>query len=241
MAATVAEIMNRELFHLRRGDRVVDARNGILGLGITAAPVLDAAGRPLGVVSLRDLVEAAPALSVEELMSSPAAVVRGAARIRDAARLLGETGYRRLVVVDEQGLAIGMVSAADLVRALVGLPARHPAAFPRLDLRTGLVWTDPAPLAESHVEVAPDGPALLVLLHDVPEQPARVVWAEWTHSARTRLLDWLSLPQESHELARWLARPEGLAFRAAAVSDPESAARIAGELRPHLATPRVAE
>jgi hypothetical protein len=44
--------MNRELFSVRPGDLVADAVSGILGLGVTTAPVLDAGGCPLGVVSL---------------------------------------------------------------------------------------------------------------------------------------------------------------------------------------------
>jgi CBS domain-containing protein len=56
MSSRVREIMNRELFRVRPGDVPSDVLNGILALGITGAPVVDDAGRPLGMVSLRDLV-----------------------------------------------------------------------------------------------------------------------------------------------------------------------------------------
>jgi hypothetical protein len=112
-----------------------------------------------------------------------------------------------------------MVSAVDLVRALTGLPARHPAAFPHLDTKTGLIWTDDTVLNMAHLGAAPDGPGLIMLVHDAPGGPRRVVWAESAANVFTRLTDMLSLPQESPELARWLEDPVRLRFRVAVAVD----------------------
>jgi hypothetical protein len=237
MAATIGEIMNRELFHVREADDAASVRAGILGMGVTAAPVLDAAGRPVGVVSLRDLALAPEGDRASARMTSPPVVVRAGAAIADAARVLGETGLRHLVVVDDDGVALGMVSAVDVLRGMLGLPARHPAAFPHLDARTGLTWTDDARLQEAWVEVAPDGPGLLVLVHDAPLRPARVVWVEWTHNVRTRVLDVLSAPQPHPELTRWLERAEELFFRAASLPDPGGGHAAVEELRPQRLPP----
>lgn len=231
MSANVCEIMNRELFSVRPSDTVAAARVAILGLGITAAPVLDDAGRPIGVVALRDLVGAGDGERVDAHMTSPPIVVRTGAAVRDAGRLLGETGLRHLVVVDESdGHAVGVVSAVDVLRSLLGIAARHPPAFTHLDVR-GLTWTDDVPLVEERVEAAPDGPGVVLLVHDVVDRPARVVCVEWTHNVRTRLLDYLSLPQGAHELARWLERRDELRFRAAAVASAEVGAAVVDELR----------
>jgi hypothetical protein len=232
MAATVKEIMNPELFGVRPTDWVGSALEGILAFGISGAPVLDENKRPLGVVSLRDIVSGAREGTIARArMTSPAAVVREQASISEAARLIGTTGYRRLVVVDETGRAVGMVSAIDVIRGLVGLPATHPAAFPHLDAATGLIWTDDARLDADKVAVAPDSPGLIVLFHDAPGVPRRIVWVEEAESVHTRLVEMVSLPQKNPELVFWLRQAKGLRFRAAAMSDPERRERLAATLR----------
>jgi CBS domain-containing protein len=123
---TVADIMNRQVLYLAEGSRAELAREPILRFGVTAVPVLDDDGRPVGIVSLRDLL--ASERRVEP--TSPVCSVLDATPLDEAARALAETDFHHLVVVDEKGRAVGMVSAVDLLRGLLDLPARHPAAFP---------------------------------------------------------------------------------------------------------------
>jgi CBS domain-containing protein len=115
----VKDVISGDLFRLRPGDSTADALSGILGLGITGAPVVDHEGRPLGMLSLRDLLPPKKGDRVVDRMSAPAAVVREDRPLAEAGRLLVETGYRRLVVVDSGGRAVGVVSALDLVRGLL--------------------------------------------------------------------------------------------------------------------------
>jgi hypothetical protein len=220
VSATVREIMNPELFNVAPHMSVAITLGGILAMEVTAAAVLDGDQRPLGVVSLRDLVEAPESAPAADRMTSPAVVVRADARIIDAARLMGETGHRHLVVVDDSGRAIGMVSAIDVVRVFAGLPARHPASFPHLDMKTGITWSDDIALDPAHLEAAPQGPGLILLVHDAPGMPRRIVWVESAGDARTRLMDMLSGPQESHALARWLEDRAALRFRVGVACDP---------------------
>ncbi len=128
MSNTVADIMNPKLLYIRAGDRVSLARRQIVEFGVTAVPVLDDTHRPIGVVSLRDLAGAEgdrfePSGHVE--------TVKSTATITDGAKQLAETGYHHLVVVDDKGVAVGMVSALDFIRAMLGLAPRHPEAFDR--------------------------------------------------------------------------------------------------------------
>jgi CBS domain-containing protein len=230
MARTVDEIMNHELFSLKPGERVEDALGFLLALGITTAPVLDDKRRPVGVVSLRDLIGAGHRFAVAERMSRPVVTVKPESSIEEAARLLGDTDLHHLVVADEDGAAVGIVSSIDVVRALVGLPARHPGAFPHYDFETGLVWTDDIELKYETIEAAPDGPGVLVLIHGGAGEREHVVWAEAASSLRGRLLDLLSLPQvHVASLARWLERGR-IRFRAAAVADAEERQRIAARI-----------
>ncbi len=128
MSKTVADIMNPKLLYIRDGDRVALAKRHIIDFGITAVPVLDETHRPVGVVSLRDLAKEEgerfePSGKVETVSAS--------ASIEDGARRLAESDYHHLVVVDDTGVAVGMVSSLDFVRALVGLSPRHPVKFER--------------------------------------------------------------------------------------------------------------
>jgi CBS domain-containing protein len=124
MSQRVAEIMNPKLLYIRDGDRVALSRAKILEFGVTAVPVLDEDHRPTGVVSLRDIARGG-----DVHPTSPALCVRGDATVEEGALTLAESGTHHLVVVDDDGVAIGMVAAIDFVRSLVGLPARHPDAF----------------------------------------------------------------------------------------------------------------
>jgi CBS domain-containing protein len=95
---------------------------------IGGLPVVDDAGRLVGVVSQTDLLRlgassvpwaAWPALQVQDVMTQPAVTIRGSASLREAARAMTERGVSRLVVVgDDTETALGVISDSDLVRAL---------------------------------------------------------------------------------------------------------------------------
>ena len=124
MKPIVADIMNPKLLYLAEGSRADLAREPILKLGVTAVPVLDPEGRPVGVVSLRDLASGKGAVEP----TAPAFTIVSTASVEAAARAIAETDYRHLVVVDEKtGRAVGMLSAMDVIRAMLDMPPRHPA------------------------------------------------------------------------------------------------------------------
>lgn len=120
----VADIMNPKLLYIREGDRLTMARSKIIEFGVTAVPILDEDHKPVGVVSLRDLDQLG---HVEP--SSAVQVVRDDATLEEGARVLADSGMHHLVVVDEVGVAVGMVSAIDFVRAFIGRATTHPVAF----------------------------------------------------------------------------------------------------------------
>jgi len=95
---------------------------------ISAVPVVDQAGVPVGVVSESDLLlketrgphrqekAKAAALLAGDLMTSPVVTVGEDALITDAARLMQLRNIKRLVVVDVRGRIAGIVSRSDLLR-----------------------------------------------------------------------------------------------------------------------------
>lgn len=121
---------------------------------ISGVPVVDGTGAPLGMVSEGDLVtrdeadrvmrrdwwltllaegEAMIAEFMEKLtpegrtardiMSAPIITVSGSTDVADVARLLATYRIKRVPVVEEDRI-VGIVSRADLVRALAAEPAR---------------------------------------------------------------------------------------------------------------------
>jgi hypothetical protein len=220
MARFTHEILNPELFGLRAGDSVANAILGILSLRITAAPVLAADKRPQGVVSLRDLVGAPHDGVVGDWMTRPAWTVSRDATIEEAGQRMAEHDVHHLVAVDGEGHAVGIVSSLDVVRALLGIPITHPAAFPHTDV-AGLVWSDPASFDIDGTSAAPDGPGLFVLIRGEAGVPELPMWAEAANNVRTRLHELLSVPQtDNPQLARLLGREQSeLRFRAASVPD----------------------
>lgn len=95
---------------------------------IGGLPVVDQAGRLVGVVSQTDLVRMWsssiapsdwPDTPVRDVMTTPALTIRGSATLRQAAELMTKRDVSRLVVVgDDSDTALGVISDSDLVRAI---------------------------------------------------------------------------------------------------------------------------
>lgn len=235
MAKRVHEIMNRELFSVLPTTSVEDAVGDILALGITAAPVLDERRAPVGIVSLRDLVGSDDEQVVGDCMTTPVATAHRDTTIEQTARELAHAGVHHLVAVDDDGLAVGVVSSLDVIRSMLDLPVSHPPAFPHLERETGLSWSDDAPLAPDAVEQAPNGPGLMLLTRGAYGQTEGPVWVESVSNLRTRLSELVSIPQEDRALARLLEREhQHLRFRTAPLRDPERRQREVERLRASL-------
>lgn len=110
---------------------------------ISAIPVVDQQGFPVGVVSESDLLQKERRGEIEswgsplhprrrrmdmakargviaaDLMTSPAVVVRSDTSVRAAAGLMHERNVKRLVVVDGAGRIAGVVSRSDLLQVFL--------------------------------------------------------------------------------------------------------------------------
>lgn len=127
----VREIMNPTLLYIREGDRMTLARGPLAGWGIMAVAVLDESHRPVGLVSLHDMEPGSREMSRQ---TGPVETVRDTESLEVAARKVAEARHGRLeghlVVVDEKGVALGIVSSVDILRAMLGLKPRHAMALP---------------------------------------------------------------------------------------------------------------
>ena len=86
-------------------------------------PVCDERGKPIGVVTDRDIVCRLVAkghdpltAKAEDCMSEPVVTASPDMAIDDCARLMEQYQVRRLPVVDDQGVCCGIVAQADFAR-----------------------------------------------------------------------------------------------------------------------------
>src|SRR5215510_9725545 len=110
---------------------------------ISAVPIIDKHGMPIGVVSEADLLQKerrgeldldgnplhlwrrrldrakADGVIASDLMTSPPMTVPVGTPIAEAARVMNERNVRRLVVVDARGRIAGIVSRSDLLQVFL--------------------------------------------------------------------------------------------------------------------------
>lgn len=230
MARTVDEIMNRELLTVQAETPVGDVRDLFRAFGIGAVPVVDDDRRPLGVLSMRDVFQAESG-AARDHMSKPAACIDIGATIDHAARQLARSDRHHMVVVDGAGLAAGMLSTLDVLRALLEMPTRHPSAFPHWDETTRVSWTDEWPLDDASCGQAPDAPGFLLVLSGGFGQKDRVLWTEPCRSVRARVRELLSDPSTWSAASSPRISQQNIRFRAAAVFNDDARQRITALLK----------
>ena len=96
--------------------------------GFSAAPVIDAAGRPIGVLSRADIVRHvrndrpdsgdSSLTTVRDIMSPDVLFVRPDTSLIEIVNSLLSQKIRRLFVVDNDGVLIGVISTFDVLRHL---------------------------------------------------------------------------------------------------------------------------
>ncbi|MFG3408914.1 CBS domain-containing protein [Streptomyces sp. NPDC048142] len=125
---TVGEVMTRDVVQagpttpFKEVVRLLDHHR------ISGLPVVDADDKVLGVLSGSDLVRTQacregsappPAVTAQDMMSSPAVTVHPEQSVPDAARLMERRGVERLPVVDEADRLIGIATRRDLLRVFL--------------------------------------------------------------------------------------------------------------------------
>jgi CBS-domain-containing membrane protein len=162
---TVHDVMTREVVTARPDTSFKEVAVLFHRNDITALPVVDDQGHPLGMVSEADLLRKAAVLPDPErgtpgrwldahdraraeaetaggLMSSPAVTARPGWSIPEAARAMDKHRVKRLPVVDEIGRLVGIVSRRDLLQVFL----RHDGAIREEithDVLGGTLWLAP--------------------------------------------------------------------------------------------------
>jgi CBS domain-containing protein len=122
-ARTAADFMTPNPVSIGRMSSVREAAAFLTARGISAAPVIDAAGRPIGVVSRSDILihHQTPTVDrtpVHSVMTPAVFCVRTETPAAEVVETMVGLGVRRVFVVDDAGVLIGVVSAFDVLREL---------------------------------------------------------------------------------------------------------------------------
>lgn len=137
MNTTVGDVMTTRVIAVRRNADFKQIVSVLRKYRVSACPVINEAGQVVGVVSEADLLfkEADPnppaglirlrwklgeeskvnAVTAGQLMTSPAVTIHPGASIVVAARVMQDRRIKRLPVVTEDGLLIGLVSRSDVL------------------------------------------------------------------------------------------------------------------------------
>ncbi len=130
----VDDVMSRNVITLPDSATVLEAWQLLAREGVGQAPVVNAQGTLVGLLTRADLLHpdrlptpehnalvwrALLAQGVAAVMRTPVPSVATNTDIRHVARVLLDTGLPGLAVVDDQGLVTGFVSRSDILRAVV--------------------------------------------------------------------------------------------------------------------------
>lgn len=123
---SIGRICCREVFTATADERVLAAARRMAAERVGTLVVLDPARRPVGLVTDRDLVvrvlaagKAAETTAVGEIMTRDPKVMLEDGPIEAALRLMHAGGFRRVPVVDRDGVLVGILGLDDVL-ALLG-------------------------------------------------------------------------------------------------------------------------
>lgn len=121
---TVMEVASRDVLRLEASRDIKNAAKTLSDNGIEGAPVADD-GEIVGILTLSDitkaLAEGKESFKVSEVMSKHLISVEESVMIADAIEVMNRNNIGRLIVVDEAGTPVGIVTRTDLLDKIAGL------------------------------------------------------------------------------------------------------------------------
>jgi CBS domain-containing protein len=115
----------QEVYSIREDATVHDAARYLRDHRVRSVGVLDAAGRLTGVISQSDISDKVAAenkcpawMRISEIMSRDLLVVGPEFPLDECLRLMEKHGVFHLLVTEESGLFLGMISVADLLQVI---------------------------------------------------------------------------------------------------------------------------
>lgn len=140
--ATAKDVMSKPVFTVGEKETAVKVAKLMEKTGVSGVVVVNEAGKPLGIITERDLATRVIAkdlqpskVIVSSVMSRPLATIDGDASIREVAKKMSRLEIRRLAVVSKGELQ-GIITGKDILRIM-------PAMIDVLTERSRLVSSEP--------------------------------------------------------------------------------------------------
>ena len=116
----------KEIFSLSEDATVHEAANYLRERQIRAVSVCNSEGRPVGVIAQSDISDKVAAehlcpswTKVGEIMSTTLVTVTRESNVEECLILMEKNNMYHLLVLDESGRSMGMISAQDVLRVMV--------------------------------------------------------------------------------------------------------------------------
>lgn len=120
----IQEVMTKSVTAVDLNTNVRNCAKLMAKKGVSCAVITESNG-PIGIVTERDLVSKVLAdaidpsnVLVRDIMSTPLITVSPNATVTAASAVMAEYRVRRLVVVDQTGTMVGIVTTGDIARSL---------------------------------------------------------------------------------------------------------------------------
>jgi CBS domain-containing protein len=147
--SAVSEIMpTRKIVTLRieSDPSALDAVRLMIGEKIGSVVIVDHAGKPVGIVTERDILKKVTGLdkdpnhiAAQEIMSQPVITIKTFDSIDTAAQTLAKNKIKRVVVVEQDGSPVGILSISDITRKLARILATDYTRYGHLKAMLDLI------------------------------------------------------------------------------------------------------
>jgi len=227
MSVSVSEVMDPDFYYASQIDSIGHVLHDMSALGLGSAPVLDLDGHPLGMALLSEVDGCRRVEELTEHLQHPVLSVHQNTDIEVAARKLAEHGGDWLILVNDQGVAVGALRAYELQQAVLGLRVGHTHTQAQGTPRHSGTWSRGALLDLESLRHVPAAPGIILLDPGSPDGKPNIVWVEAALNIRERLDEMLRMPQTEPALEALLdVYPRQLTFRALVVTNPDRRARL---------------
>jgi len=120
----VKDFMSKKVISLDLNSKLEEVAR-VMGEKRIGSIVITEEGKPKGIITERDMVVKVMAkgldyrdLKAKDVMSYPLITINKERSLEEAAEVMLTKGIRRLVVVDEKGEMVGIITTSDLARSL---------------------------------------------------------------------------------------------------------------------------
>ncbi len=120
----VKDIMSKKSFSLDKNEKVMKAVRLMTEESISAIVILDKT-KPIGIITERDLIKKVmlekkdpSKLKISQIMSKEPKKIGPNSTILNASKVMKKLNVRKLVVVDEEGNMLGMLSQTDIIQSM---------------------------------------------------------------------------------------------------------------------------